>query len=187
MPSQPGVTITNNSIFNVSLTQLIDGIDKSPTYALLTAEHGITFPETIWLQTWAQNETRYGSINIGFYGQDSNVYYDYSASQGGQYHVQVGSYYTTQFSTPYMQASAKQAFQQIDTLGLQWFYNQALQIAQNRTKAALQIDSLSLTVGLEGYDHITLLLIGSHNGAGVLIADFEPDGDLNYMSQPQIQ
>jgi len=176
-----GVTVEYPSVLNVSLTKLIDGIEGSPTYALLTAEHGKTTPEMIWLNT----EFRGGEINIGFYGQDSNTYYGYSASQGYQYHVQVGSYSGTLYSTPYMQSSAKQAFQQIDALGLQWFYSQALDAAQNKTGSKPQVDALSLTIGLEGYDHVTLLIIGSHNGAGDLICDFEPNGKLNYMTQPQ--
>ncbi len=118
-----GVTIAYPSVLNVSLAQLIDGIEKSPTYALLTSEHGKTNPEMIWLNT----EFTGGSINVGFYGQNSNTYYGYSASAGYQYHVQVGTNQATpSFSTPYRQSSAHQAIQQIDTLGLQWFYNRAL-------------------------------------------------------------
>jgi hypothetical protein len=103
--------------------------------------------------------------------------------------VNVGSYSTTFLARFHPQAlTAKEAFAQIDALGLQWFYNRALEIAQNRTGGVPKIDALSFTMTYESngnYEGITLLLIGSLNGGSTLIADFEPNGTLIYMSQPQ--
>jgi hypothetical protein len=78
----------------------------------------------------------------------------------------------------------------IDERGLPWFYNQALELAQNKTGTTPKVDALSLTVNFEdriyiSYVGITLTLVGSFKGQSTLIADFEPTGTLIYMSQPQ--
>ena len=192
--AEPNVTISYPSMLNISLTQLIQGIENSPTFGLLTTEHGKTNPETIKL------DSGFGWIQVDFYGEGSNTFLGFLASRGDQYHVQISYYSGQPFSSFYVQSSSQQAFAQIDALGLQWFYNSAIEIAQNRTGSTPKIDSLSLTMNFEDhgqtYQGITLLLVGSSREnstlisgssqeASKLIADFEPNGTLLYMSQPQ--
>jgi len=181
-----GITIGYPNVLNTSLTKLVQGIESSTTFALLTAEHGKTEPETIWVNTGTPG----GSITVDFYGQGSNVYYDFSASAGDQYHVSVSSYSGQPFPQSYILSSSSQAFKQIDTRGLQWFYNQALELAQNKTGTTPQVDALSMTITFEdqiyvSYIGITITIVGTFNGQSTLIADFEPSGTLIYMSQPQ--
>lgn len=78
-----GVTIAYPSVLNISLTGLVDNIEKSPTFALLTAEHGKTIAEVIQLQT----DVPGGVITVNFFGQNSAAFYSYTASAGYQYHV----------------------------------------------------------------------------------------------------
>ena len=181
--AEPNVTISYPSMLNISLTQLIQGIETSPTYSLLATEYGKTNPETIKL------DAGLGWIQVDFYGKGSNTILGFFTSSGDQYRVQVSSYSGQPFSLSYIQSSSKQAFAQIDALGLQWFFNSSLEIAQNRTGNTPKIDSLSLTMNFEDhgytYQGITLLLVGSYHGPSTLIADFEPNGTLIYMSQPQ--
>ena len=92
--------------------------------------------------------------------------------------------------------TADMALKRIDALGLNWFYNQALEIAQNRTANLPTIDSVDITItfgGAGSYQGLTLQLIGYHqtilpnggiSGDGVLISEFEPNGTLLYMSKP---
>ncbi len=174
-------------LFNISLTRLIQGIENSPTYALLTIEHGKTSPESIKLDSSFFPEW----IEVDFYGESSNTYLAFMAStEGDQYHVQVGTYSGQPlFSLPYIQSSSQQAFAQIDAKGLQWYYNRAVELAQNRTAAPPKIDNVSLTITVEdriymSYEGITVQIIGSYQGASTLICDFKPDGTLIYMSQP---
>ena len=173
-------------LFDISLTQLIQSIEKSPTYALLTAEHGKTNPETIKLDSSSFPDL----IEVDFYGSGSNAYLGFIApNPGDEYHVQVSTYSGEPFSLTYVKSSSTQAFSQIDSRGLQWYYNRALELAQNRTSTPTKIDSLSLTMSVEdriymSYEGITVQIIGSYQGQSTLICDFEPDGTLIYMSLP---
>ena len=136
-------------------------------------------------------------VQVDFYGQHSNTYFYLVSSSGYPYHVSVGTYIKNQFHPQWL--AAKNAFTQIDALGLQCFYNRALEIAQNRTSNLPTIDSLSITLTYGSntdYEGLFVQLIGSHqtvipngsiNGKGVLIAVFKPDGTLLYMSQPTQQ
>ena len=176
------------SILGVSLTQLINGIEKSQTYALLTTEHGKTAAESIkldssFLPNW---------IEVDFYGEGSNTYLTFVAPlPGDQYHVQVGTYSGGLAFLPYVQSSSQQQLAQIDDRGLQYFYILALGLAQNRTGVAPKIDTLSLTMAVEdriylSYEGITVQIVGSYQGQDTLICDFEPDGTLIYMSMPTV-
>jgi len=89
------------------------------------------------------------------------------------------------------------ALSKIDEIGLYGFYNQALQLAQNRTSSLPSVDSVSIAIAYaqstNSYGGLTVQLIGSHetpdpqggiHGHGVVISEFLPDGTLTYMSQP---
>ncbi|MGA2385100.1 MAG: hypothetical protein ABSG33_01045 [Candidatus Bathyarchaeia archaeon] len=184
--AQAGGTAGYTSILNLSLTQLIQGIEKSSTYALLTAEHGKTIPESITLDSSSFPEW----VEVDFYGEGSNTYLAFMApTAGSQYHVEVATYSSQLLSLPYVQSSSQQEFGEIDAKGLQSFYNLALQLAQNRTGTTPKIDGLALTMTVEdriymSYEGITVQIVGSYQGQSTLICDFEPDGTLIYMSQP---
>ncbi len=192
--AQPGITISRANILNASLIQIVQNIERTPTYEFLTAQFGATTAETIKLDT----SFPAGLVQVDFYGNNSDAYFYFSSSSGNTYHVNVGSSRTTYTTRFHPQAQpAQDSFAQIDALGLQWFYDRALDIAQNRTGSVLKIDALSFTMTFEGqgyigydrtyvsYEGITVQLIGSLDGESTLIADFEPNGTLIYMSQPQ--
>ena len=191
---QPGITISRANILNASLTQIVQNIERTPTYELLTIQFGAVTAETIKLSTSFPG----GLVHVDFYGKNSNAYFYFRSSSGFPYHVNAGSSQTTFITRFHPQAqSAKDSFAQIDDLGLQWFYDRALDIAQNRTGSVPKIDELAFIMTFEGqgyigydrtyvgYEGITVQLTGWLNGGSTLIADFEPNGTLIYMSQPQ--
>ena len=200
--TQPGITISRANILNASLTNIVQDIERTPTYKFLTVQFGATTAETIKLDTSFPG----GLVQVDFYGTNSDAHYQFSSSSGYPYHVNVGSSKTTFITRFHPQAQpAKDSFAQIDALGLQWFYDRALDLAQNRTGSVPNIDALSFTFTFEGrgyvgydrsysgYEGITVQIIGSQQtvlpdgsitGHGVLIADFKPDGTLIYMSKP---
>jgi hypothetical protein len=193
---QPNITFSTANIPSVLLTKLVQDIERTPTYKFLTVQFGETTAETIKLDT--AFPSRGGYVQVDFYGKNSDAYFYFSSSSGYPYHLNVGISKTTLTTRFHPQAqSAKDSFSQIDNLGLQWFYNRALEIAQNKTGSVPKIDALSFTmtfedngyIGYDGtqvsYEGITVQLTGSLNGRGTLIADFEPNGTLIYMTQPQ--
>ena len=202
--AQPGITISKANILNTSLIQIVQDVEKTPTYELLTIQFGVTTAETIKLDT--AFPSRGGLVQVDFYGKNSDAYFYFSSSSGYPYHVNVGSSKTTLTTRFHPQAQpAKDSFAQIDDLGLQWFYDRSLEIAQNRTGIVPKIDALSFTITFEdngyigfdrtpiSYEGITVQITGSQQtilpdgsitGHGVLIADFKPDGTLIYMSKP---
>ena len=48
--SQPGITISKSNILNISLSQLVQDIENTPTYKVLTLQLGPTTAENIKLR-----------------------------------------------------------------------------------------------------------------------------------------
>lgn len=193
-PSQP--TLSMQTMLNASVTEIVQGIEQSPTFHLLKLEHKEITLESIGLNPIGVT----GGIYVTYFIEDTHSIARFTSSGGHQYRLSISQLIGQPFSQKYPSTqTAQDTLMQIDTLGLNWFYNEALQIAQNRTSNLPTIDSLSISLTYEsnsGYQGITIQLIGSHqtvlpngsiNGEGVLIADFQPDGTLIYMSRPTQQ
>ncbi len=195
-PTQPKV-LSLQTMLNASLEQVIQGIEGSQTFSLLKLEYGdnIAF-ESMQLQPVGPHG--YGYIRVDFASIDSHAYFHFFSSDGHQFILQPSTYSGQLMSQIYpSNETPQESLGRIDTLGLNWFYNQALEIAQNRTTSLPTIDTLhisltygqatiaysGITVELIGY-HETTLLNGGVNGDGVLIGDFQPNGALIYMSNP---
>ena len=142
--SQQGITLSKSNILNVSLAQIVQDIENTPTYKVLTLQLGPATAENIKLDTSLPG----GSVQVDFYGQRSNAYFYFLSNSGHPYRVSVGTYIKNQFHPQWF--AAKDAFTQIDALGLQWFYDRALEMAQNRTSNLPTIDSLSITLTYGG-------------------------------------
>lgn len=192
-PSQPNVTLTMQTMLNASLSEIIQGIEQSPTFNLLKIEHGNLILESIGLNPIGIT----AGISVTYFIENTHSIARFASWNGRQYKVSISQLIGQPFSEKYRSAqTVEDTLKQIDTLGLNWLYNEALEIAQNRTAGLPTIDSLSISLTYEGYrdyQGITLQLIGSHQtvmpddsirGNSVLIASFQPDGTLIYMSQP---
>jgi len=194
-PMKPNDTLSMQTMLNASLTEIIRGIEQSTSFRLLKLEHGNIIFESIGL-----NPIGIGGIDVNYFIEDTHSYVRFTSSGDRQYHISISHLIGQPFSEKYSSMqTVEQTLTQIDALSLQGFYNKALQIAQNRTSDLPTIDSLSISISYEGYrdyQGITLQMLGHHetvlpdgsiNGKGVLIADFQPDGTLLYMSQPAPQ
>jgi hypothetical protein len=192
---KPNDTLSMQTMLNASLTEIIRGIEQSTSFRLLKLEHGNIIFESIGL-----NPIGIGGIDFNYFIEDTHSYVRFTSSGGRQYHISISQLIGQPFSEKYSSMqTVEQTLTQIDALSLQGFYDKALQIAQNRTSDLPTIDSLSISISYEGYrdyQGITLQMLGHHetvlpngsiNGKGVLIADFQPDGTLLYMSQPTPQ
>ena len=91
--TQPSITISKINILNVSIAQMVQDIENTPTYKVLTLQLGPTTAENIKLDTSFPG----GSVQVDFYGQRSNAYFYFLSSSGYPYHVNVGTYSMNQF------------------------------------------------------------------------------------------
>ena len=114
----------------------------------------------------------------------------FSASGGGAYRAYLSSWVGTTLSQMYsQQQTSDEMLQQIDDLGLQWYYDCAVEEYQNKTGVVPEISALQISIQWESwanYEGMTLLMIGSYEndgrGRGVFFANFQPDGTLNYLN-----
>lgn len=196
LPTQPNETLSTQTMLNASLTEIIGDIEQSATFSLLKLEHRNMIFESVGLNPFGIT----GGIDVKYFIEDTHSYVQFTSWGGRQYHVSISHLVGQPFSEKYSSMqTVEQTLMQIDALSLQGFYDKALQIAQNRTSNLPTIDSLSISISYESYrdyQGLTLQLLGNHetvlpggniNGESVLIADFQPDGTLLYMSQPTQQ
>lgn len=186
MPSQQSVTISYSNILNVSLTQIVQSIKNTPTFSLITLEHPgeITF-ESMELDT----TLRGGRIEVVLYQKSSNLGFTFVCSNGHSYHASVSSWggYPPSRMFPQEQIP-EETLKQIDTLGVRWFYNRAIEAYQNKTGVNPNINALQVSIQWENYgtyQGMTLLLKGyesNYTGHGVFFADFQPNGTLLYLN-----
>jgi hypothetical protein len=190
------VTLSMQKMLNSSVEQIVQSAEKSQTFSLLKLEHGgnITFES---LNLFPASHGVGGYIGIDFASNTNNAYFHFYSSDGHQYIVEPSTYGGQLMSQLYpSNQTPDMALKWIDGLGLNWFYNHALEIARNRTANLPTVDSVDITItfgGVGSYQGLTLQLIGYHqtilsnggiNGDGVLISEFQPNGTLLYMSKP---
>jgi hypothetical protein len=185
--SQSAVTISYPNILNMSLTEIVQSVKNTPTFNLIMIEHlGEVAIETMTLDTTFSG----GRIQVILYQDSSNLGITFASSSGGSYHASVASWGGTPLSQMYpQQQTPDDILKQIDTLGLNWYYNRAVEAYQNETGTTPEINALQVSVQWDNYatyQGMTLQLIGSYEsnskGHSVFIASFQPDGTLNYLT-----
>ncbi len=197
-PAEPDVTLSMQGLLNASAVKIVQRIETSATFALLKLEYGndITF-ESMTLTP--ESNGNGGYVRVDFSTRENDVYVQFYSGNGHPYSLSVTPDNRQVMFQPYLSRQGiEQSLGEIDALGLNWFYNQAIATAQNRTANFPTIDSLTvnLTIGeaSNNYEGIIVQIIGYHqttdtNGGtpweGVLISAFQPDGTLIYMTQPQ--
>jgi len=207
--SQQSITCLPN-ILNVSLIDIIQDIKDTPTFHLLMLEH----PGEV---TISHISLRDDSVTAIF-SMGSSTVVSFDSFGDNPYHVT----YVTRVSLtnsssqqqtpnealqrlqpvldnsdnllPDQQQTPNEALQQIDSLGLQWYYNRAIEAYQNKKGTNPEITNLQISafVGEIGwtsdetsYDYYGMILqmVGSYEDDGgyghdVFLADFQPDGTL---------
>jgi hypothetical protein len=199
--SQPGVTISYPNILDVSLIEAVQSVKNTLTFKLFMLEHpGETIIDIISLDT-----ANYmgGRIEFILHQQSFNSFFNvgesnsisFSASGGEAYKVYPVPMVTlcaNDFPTPQIQPqqqTSNEALEQIDALGIQWYYDRAIEAYQNKTGIIPEINELKIvfcrygSLGFDGiiYEGSELSILGSFYGS-VFYASFQPDGTLNFIN-----
>jgi hypothetical protein len=185
--SQSDVTVSYTNILNMSLTEIVQSVKSTPTFNLIMIEH----PGEVTIETIALDATFSGGrIHVLLYQDSSNLCITFASSNGRSYHASVAPWGGTPLSQMYpQQQTPDDTLKQIDTLGLNWYYNHAVEAYQNKTGTTPEINALQVSIQWDNYatyQGMTLQLIGSYQnnskGHSVFIASFQPDGTLNYLT-----
>jgi hypothetical protein len=164
----------------------VQNVKNTPTFKLLMLEHpGEVSIGTITLDT----EWPSGRIVVVLYHKPDDLGFRFSANSGGPYHVSHTSLVGMPSRFNFYQQTPDMVLQQVDDLGLQWYYDRAIEAYQNKKGVAPEINALKITFmwGNQGnYQGMVIEMIGSYvvdnRGRGVFFANFQPDGTLNYFN-----
>jgi hypothetical protein len=184
--------ITYPNILDASLTQYLESLQQSASFRFLQAEHfgSLAFAE-LTIRTSYSNAPE-GWFMWTFYAEDVKTKITVGETSGKPY-------FTDSFSplsrTPFPQnlpssQSVNQIFNQIDALGLRWYYNQAIEAIQNKTTTDPTVSELGVNIAfdsLDNYQGITIALTGfnvSYDNFGnkvyptIFKATFETNGNI---------
>jgi len=128
------------------------------------------------------------SVGLSFYFVSSNVhvYMESNTFSGKPYQASVSGWWRSSFDQMYprQQTHAKD-LEQIDSLGLQWYYDRAVEAYQNETGLSPEINRLSLFIrALTPSEHqgLQLYMIGSYTHGekyqDVFNVHFYPNGTI---------
>lgn len=191
-PIQNGSLISKANILNASLMEILISVKNSIGYNFITLEHPgeITF-ESMTLDTTSPT----GRIDVELYQRSSSLGFHFAANNGNKYYARVREWGNLPLSQTFGQKEpAENALKQIDTLGLNWFYNTAIEQYKNQTGKEPIVDEMQISMQWEtrqNYQGLTLLIMayktatipgGGVSGHGVFFADFQPDGTMLYLS-----
>jgi hypothetical protein len=185
--SNPNITIFYPGILKVSLTEIVQSAKATNAFNLFRLQHfgEITF-ESIALSTTFPG----GRIEITFYNEGTNMGFGFISSSGYSYHASTIPWIGQPPSRMYSQLQTPEdTLKQMDGLGIQWFYNQAYEIYQNRTGTNLNTSSLDVSTQWQEYNEYRgmVLEMAGWQQRGNSIQDifhvvFKPDGTLLYMN-----
>jgi hypothetical protein len=191
--TEPQVSLSQQQMFNASLSQIVQSAQASSTFNLLRFEHGNNF-SVVTVELWPYNgaSTIGGYVGVEFYFANDNFYAHLYSHNGHQYIVEPDKYEGFPIPQSYRSnQETNKAIEQIDLLGPNWFYSQALQIAQNKTPNIPSVDSIDMTLKFQDisgiYQGFTLVIVGDHHlpktanqnapsDEGVLLSYFAPNG-----------
>jgi hypothetical protein len=185
--SQPGVTLSYPNILNVSLTELVQDVKNTHAFKLLMLEYpNEIIIDSIGLSTMGNG----GGIRVVFY-QEPSVFLSFHAYRGGPYYVSGGPSNDMMSMSRFARSQTQEAvLKQIDTLGLQWYYDRAVEAYQNRTGIDLEVNELTITLFSfqPSYPEAQLQITGLHkdeqNSLFAFNAFFHPNGTLYRISTP---
>ncbi len=194
-PIVPQINYSN--ILDSSVSQYLQTLEQSASFRYLQAEHAgtITF-EDLSIHSIYSNAP--GGLEWTFYVGDLKCRLLIGQSGGKPYSYDVISYMHSSLPQNYpSNQEITTSFEQIDSLGLHWFYNQAVGKYQNSTGGEPVTDVLTLEVGFDSvsnYQGITLIVTAEKAGkdnfgnkiySGVFEAEFQPNGTmLSFINHP---
>ncbi|HLN89969.1 MAG TPA: hypothetical protein VK253_07875 [Candidatus Binatia bacterium] len=190
MPSETAVTISYPRILNVSLTEIIQSAKNTVAFNVFRLEHpGEARFESILLDSTFPG----GEIEVTFYNEAANMGFGFISSAGYHYHASNLPWIGQPLSSIYSQVQPpEEALEQIDNLGLHWFFDRASEIYENKTGANSNVSSLEISTQWQQYGHyqgmILQMIAWQRNGDSIqntFIAAFKPDGNSLYLNIPK--
>jgi hypothetical protein len=178
--------LTMDKMGNLSLGTILDSIENGQVGSLLKLEHH----ELGTLRLIDIRLAKEGHVTIYYSTKNANQSVDLYSSDGYQFGLRVHDDYSDYPNLT--EQDVRTSIDQIDALGLQWFYNQALQIAQNRTSTLHAIDTVVFQLNYDrNRSELTLSVSchystpGSNYYPTVVAAAFTPNGTMINMSDPR--
>ena len=172
-------TASYPEILDASLSSYLQTLESSPSFQFYQLEHfGTLIFESLSIHSTYSNAPQ-GGVNWAFYAGDINTRLTVGRSSGNPYYFSVSSHYRD-YALPNGYPSCEQIindFNQIDSLGLNWFYNQAVLEYENATGQKPNNTELNLDLAfdsVDSYQGITLTL----TARDVFVAEFQPNGTL---------
>ncbi|HLN89968.1 MAG TPA: hypothetical protein VK253_07870, partial [Candidatus Binatia bacterium] len=179
------------SVLDSSLTPQLQNLEQSTSFRFLQAEHfgTLTFQDLTIVTTYSN---ALGGLDWTFYAGDVRCKASIAQSGGKPYSYLLINAFRT-YSLPQSYPSNQEiteSFNQIDSLGLHWFYDHAVEEYQNATGAKPAITDLQLVVAfnnVDNYQGITLSMTGvkeSHDNLGnkiyptIFAVEFQPNGNI---------
>jgi hypothetical protein len=128
--------LTMDRMGNLSLSAMLNNIENGQIGSLLKLEHH----ELGTLRLIDIRLAEQGHVTIYYSTVNANQSVDLYSSNGNNFALQVHDDYSDYPNLT--QQDVRSAIDQIDALGLQWFYNQALGAAQNKTAVLHRVDTV---------------------------------------------
>jgi energy-coupling factor transporter transmembrane protein EcfT len=181
--------VNDSNILDISLTQNLQTLEQSTSFRFLQTTHfGTLTLEDLSIHSFYSNAP--GGLMWTFNAGDVKNKMEIGQSGGAPYFYDLIPH---RDSLPQNYPSNEQisnSFNQIDSLGLHWFYNQAVAEYQNATGTKPTVAHLTLDVGFDNvsnYQGITLLITAQKTGQdnfghtvypGVFKVEFQPNGTI---------
>jgi hypothetical protein len=170
-------TFTYTDKLNVSLNELVQSAENTLAFKLLRLEHpGEVGIRTIWLFDYQVSM----SLSLG-----SSATCYFGALVGDPYRVSTMSGDLTSFLKEYPRQQRNEDFQQIDNLGLQWYYDRAIEACQNETGTTPEINRLGISIDVfnpSEYKGLYVNMFGSYihedDYSEVFYVRFYPNGTI---------
>ena len=188
--AQPSITLSYPAVLNVSISDVVQSAETTVAFSIFRLEHpgDVTF-ESILLDTTFPG----GRIEVTFYNEATNIGFGLISSAGYQYHASNIPWIGHPPSRIYsQQQSPEQTLKQIDSLGLQWFFNRSSETYENKTNADSNVTRLEISTQWQQYGNyqgIILQMIAWQNDGdsikNIFNTAFKPDGTLLYITTPK--
>ena len=158
-PSQPDITVSHVNILNVSLVEIVQEVKNTAAFSLLSLEYpGNNVLKSINIDTRFSG----GSIEVRFHNPSFKFDFYFDSYHGRPYTAWSRSVSWSKLDlSPIQPQTADKCLQQIDDLGLQWFYDRSIEAYQNKTGITPEITvmSISVTWNCETYQELAYLTV----------------------------
>jgi hypothetical protein len=182
-PSQPDITISRSTILDTSIVELMQGITNTSAFSLLSLE----YPGENVLKCIELNTHSFG-INGGYvivrFHHSTTFDSSFSSYLGRPYEVHARPWNLV-FPAYVQQQTVNESLQQIDDLGLKWFYDRTLEEHQNKTGSAPEITDIRVFItwnDYETYQGLTLSMScfyeNNESRPASFTSIFQPNGTL---------